>query len=531
MTTHQQRPVALLGSFALEEQSLIAERREKVLALESYQRKIEAGADPTQDEMITAAEAKLAIARIDVELGNIAQAPMVKAERAVTSLFQPGDDKFVSLPESIHQTAIGRLAKRVAHCLEFPEASVFLALLGSASASVATSHAVQYASGTSIPAGLFVVIEQPPATQKSRLLSIGMRPYEKSIIDHNRRIASFNKEAEKEDQLPYAFWNATDATSAALDEALSNCDSGRFVIASAEQSAFASLFPSEGYSGNNELLLKGYPGEYVSSLRKGRKAFHGVASGTVVLVAQPGSAKRVLSASNGSGLAERFLYMAEPSLLGSRTHHGEYLTSADTEAFWRACAECVADYSARALSEASADRVAPDPETLHQLKASAEGYKLIRDQAKHMEPRLGLLERRGDMVMLSWLGKLEQHALKVAAVLHVIECRAAGCTVPEVIPSDLIRSAIDFVLVMGEHLEQVLRDNGESGDAAEVEAVITLISDDRHLGVRPAAMKLQRRAPFRAMGKNAYTAARKRIEQMIQDGMLMFDDRGNLMAV
>lgn len=84
---------------------------------------------------------------------------------------------------------------------------------------------------------------------------------------------------------------------------------------------------------------------------------------------------------------------------------------------------------------------------------------------------------------------------------------------------------------MGDHLEQVLHDNGESGDAAEVEAVITLIGEDKHLGVRPAALKLQRRAPFRAMGKNAYMAARKRIEQMVEGGILMLNDKGNLTAV
>lgn len=525
MSAIQQHPRALAGSACLRIERLEAERREAQALRAEYL------AMGTEEGDLKAAEMEIRQGAIREEIAFIASEPQVRAERAVLALFRPAEEKFVSLPDAIRQTVVGKLARRVAHCLEFPEASAFLALLGSASASVATAHAVQYASGTSIPAGLFVVIEQPPATQKSRLLSIGMRPYDEGIRDHNRRVSALNKDASKADQLPYAFWNATDATSAALDEALSNCDSGRFVIASAEQSAFASLFPSDSYAGNNELLLKGYPGEYVSSLRKGRKAFHGVASGAVVLVAQPGSAKRVFNASNGSGLAERFLYMAEPSLLGRRTHHGEFLTGHDTDAFRKACAACLADYSARTLDEASVDSAAPDPETLHQLKASADGYRMLLGQARQMEPRLGLLERRGDMVMLSWLGKLEQHALKVAAVLHVIECRASGCSVPEIIPASLIRAAIDFVLVMGDHLEQVLHDNGESGDAAEVEAVITLISEDKHLGVRPAALKLQRRAPFRAMGKNAYMAARKRIEQMVEGGILMLNDKGNLTAV
>lgn len=533
MSAYQQRPDALAVPLDSEVRQLEAERAQKERLLARFVQKLDSGVELTQEDTQAAQAAHMALTAINLQLETIAEQPRVKADRTISALFGVDKERFVELPEALRETVIGKLAKRAAHCLEFPEASTFLALLGSASAAVATAYAVQYATGTSLPAGLFAIVEQPPATQKSYLLNIGMSPYERGLIDHNRRVGAFNKEAEKGDGLPYGFLNVTDATSAALDEALSSSDSGRFVIASAEQSAFASLFPESGtYASNNELLLKGYPGEYVSSLRKGRRAFHGVASGAVMLVAQPGSAKRVFSASNGSGLAERFLYMAEPSLLGKRALHGEYLTREDMAAFTKACAECVKAYSARVFErDAEGERVSLEPSALTQLRAADDGYSLIRAERKRMEPRLGALARRGEMVMLSWLGKLETHVLKVAAVLHVFECSAAGCRVPEVIPSPLIRAALDFVLVMGEHLEQILLENGESGAAAEVDAVFSLISDKR-FGVTQAVMALKNRAPFKAMGNNAaYSAAKRRVASMLNDGLLMLDAKGNLITV
>jgi hypothetical protein len=488
--------------------------------------------DMSPEEKKTFDETSLSLERINLELRNIADEPQVNAARAVLRLFSPIADHFVELPPAIRQTAIGRLAQRAAYCLEFPEASVFLALLGTASAAVSTAYAVQYRTGKSVAAGIYAVIEQPPATQKSYLLDIGLSPYERAIREHNRRVMAHNAGCEERaDHLAYAFGNTTDATAAALDMALSECSEGRFVIASAEQSAFASLFPESGaFSSNNELALKGYAGEFVSSIRKGRAAFNGVASGAIVLVAQPGSAKRVFTASAGTGLAERFLYLSEPSLLGRRDLHGDYLTREERAAFESACAGCVAEYSSRILADVY-DGQPLDPECLIQLRASPGGYDMILAERRRLEPRLGALEAKGERLLLSWLGKIETHALKIAAVLHVIECRAAGCTVPEVIPSPLIQAALELAGVFGDHLEQLLHASGESGTAAEVEAVFTLLSEKKRLGATAAVMALKNRAPFKAMGKGAYKAARARIDAMLAGGLLFTSTNGDLNPV
>jgi hypothetical protein len=454
-------------------------------------------------------------------------------EQTLGSIFKHNERQFVALPGAVNNTVIGRLASRAAHCLEFPHASVFMALLGSASAAVATSYAVQYRSGTALPCGLYTIIEQPPGTSKSWLLNIGMTPYKKAIAEHNRRINAHNgsDDVEKASRLAYAFTNATDATAAALDQSLGGCSEGRFVIASAEQGAFASLFPDGTFHSTNDLALSGYVGEHVSSLRKGRQAFDGTASGTIVLIAQPGSAKRVLSASNGTGLADRFMYMSEATTLGTRQLHGEYLSNAEKADFERACAECVKEYSAKIIAGADAEsRVILDPENLTQLKLSADGYAAITNMRRDMERRLGVLSSKGEYVLLGWLAKAEMHALKIAAVLHVIECKAAGCKVPEIIPANHVRAALDLLAVLGKHLEQLLHSSGESGELAEIEAVFDCLSGPAG-SVTKAVMKLKNRAPFKAMGKAGYAAARARVTRMIDTGMLMIDTNGALVVI
>lgn len=477
----------------------------------------------------------------------IAQVAMVEnpVRKTQAEIVRPNHeeiDSFICLPDSIMNTVVGRLARVVSECVEFPEASTFLSLLGSASAAVSANFAVQYKTGSSISTGLYVIVEQPPATQKSYILGLGVNPYSMAMTEHNKKIkAKYREAAERQDKsaadtLPkYGFVVATDATSASIDKHLSGCSEGRFVIASAEQSALISLFPEgNSFASTNELILKGYAGEFVAGMRSGREAFSGIANGSVVLIAQSGSSKRVLSASNGSGMAERFIFIAEPSLLGERHFEGGFPTNEERRPFETAVRACVAEYSKKILSFANSEagkRVVLDPDNLEQLKASANGYQMIKQARKDMEPRLGQLKNSGDMVLLSWLGKFETHVLKISAVLHVFECLGASASsVPAVIPDKLIMAAMDLVEIMSNHMEQLLHDAGESGNEAEEEAVI-LTMDGRRMSARNIVQRLRNKKPFKAMGKGGYKAAERRVEKMVRDGVLMIGQDGNLSVV
>lgn len=444
----------------------------------------------------------------------------------------------IAIPDLLRDTVIGRLADTVSECLEFPEASVFMVLLSSASSSVATSYAVQYQTKKTVALGLYTVIEHPPGTKKSYILDIGMVPYSKAIGEHNKKVRGKLREAQEGDSNLYphlrtAFNVATDATSAAMDKRLSESSEGRFVIASAEQSAFMSLFPEAGtFSSNNELILKGFAGEYVAGMRGGRNAYEGTAQGSITLVAQTGSARRVFAASSGSGLAERFFFLAEPDFVGHRKHEGNFPTDEDQEDFRRAINACMRTYSDNILSYRNLhtdDHITYDPENLIQLRATNAGYQLIRDKAIINEPRMGELKESGDMIMMSWLSKYETFVLKVAGIVHVVECLGHGSQVPQTIPDKWICAAMDLVDVMADHIQELIRECGESGSDAEQSAIIACL--EKPMPMRALREKLRGRKPFRSMPGSGYKIIGKRVEAMINQGMLVVGTDGRISVV
>ena len=55
-----------------------------------------------------------------------------------------------------------------------------------------------------------------------------------------------------------------------------------------------------------------------SSSRVTRAGYSGEVFGTIVLISQPETAAKIIGNSNGMGIAERFLFANEESLLGKR---------------------------------------------------------------------------------------------------------------------------------------------------------------------------------------------------------------------
>ena len=444
-------------------------------------------------------------------------------------------EPMLTIPDELMDTVIGRLAERTAECLEFPEASVFMALLSTASSIVSTAYAVQYDTGKSVSLGLYTVIEQPPATKKSWLLGIGLDPYKKAMAAHNRKVSGKIREAKERDMEPSdalrpGFYYTTDPTSAAMDGHMAFCSEGRFVVASAEQSAFMSLFPDGAFPSNNELLLKGWAGEDVAGMRTTRKAYEGTAQGSITLVAQPGSSKRVLSASGGSGLAERFIFICEPDLLGFRKHEGIRITNEEQADYIRSTQSCIDIYSNKILSFAnSEERVIYDPENLIQLRPTDQARYEFLLRARKNEPKMRALKDSGDMVMLSWVGKFETFVLKIAAIIHVFDCHASGCKVPEIIPDRVIFSSMELVDILSAHVQQLIRDAGESGSDAEESAVISVL--ERPMVMRSLRDKLRGRKPFRSMPGSGYKAITARIDTMLKQGSLVIGTDGKITVV
>ena len=471
---------------------------------------------------------------------DLAKAPVPRRKpkpQAVSNIEEV--EQFILLPESVKDTVIGRYATSVARAIEFPEASAFMVFLACASASVACNYAVQFKYGDSLPTGLYVIVEQPPSTQKSRILGAALNSYLMSMGKHNRIVFGKLREAKEgnpeiSDWLRPGFLSTTDATTAAMDKAMAGLSEGRFVIATDEKSILSSLFPpATSFASSNDIVLKGYTGDRVASMRSGRLAFSGRANGTVVINAQGGAAARILRESDGSGMAERFFFVSEPSYLGSRTFDEQPIDVELKKAYDNAAIGCVQAYSKAVFKYAAADeqaRVTLDPENLEQLRLTAAGYEKIRTYRRENEPLMAELERAGEMVMLSWLGKFEAHVIKIAAVLHVYECIGNGSKVSNVITDKILVAAMELVDLMADHQQQMIRDSGDSGNDAEEQTIIEALGSSK-MAARSLLQKIRYRKPFVAMGKNGYAAAKRRIETMVSSGVLVINSSGSLEVV
>lgn len=458
--------------------------------------------------------------------------PRVKKEVIDDSEFVP---VLLQLSDRLTSTTVGRLAKVVHEKIEFPEVSSFFALLASASCSVSMAFATQYSTDSCVSLGMYTIIEQPPAMMKSYLLDVGMKPYRLGVAEHNKKVGGINRELKEKDipaenHLKRTFSETSDGTSASIDGFLSGCSEGRFVVSSAEQSGLQSLFPESGsFSSTNELILKGYASEYVSGMRAGRKAFTGMVQGCVLIIAQPGSSKRVLAASGGSGMAERFIYLAEPDPIGFRRNEGHFPTRKEKEPFERACAQCVDIYSESILKQYAADedsRVIMDPENLIRIRASDDGYRILREAKNSTESYLYDLKMAGEMVMMGWLAKIETHVMKIAGNIYVIECLSNDCKVSEVIPTWIIEESIDLVLGLADHIKGILNSAGESGAQAEEETIIEVLTRSP-MEKRAAALQAKNRKPFKSM-PSSFKMASARIDSMLLSGQLVLNASGKV---
>ena len=228
-------------------------------------------------------------------------------------------------------------------------------------------------------------------------------------------------------------------------------------------------------------------------------------------------------------MAERFIYLAEPDPIGFRRNEGHFPTRSEKESFERACAACVDMYSDSVLKQYAADddaRVIMDPENLIRIRASDEGYRILREAKNSTESYLYDLKMAGEMVMMGWLAKIETHVMKIAGNIYVIECLSNDCKVSEIIPTWIIEESIDLVLGLADHIKGILNSAGESGTQAEEETIIEVLTR-APMEKRAAVLQAKNRKPFKAMPAS-FRMASARIDSMLLSGQLILNAAGKV---
>ena len=419
-----------------------------------------------------------------------------------------------------------KLAIQTAACCQMPVNTVFLALLGVFSSVSCRKWVVDYQYGGDLPIGIYAVVEQPSGTGKTRCLTIGQKPFSRIktevITAYRERVKQLQDVPEpsetqaadlKELLTRKPAINSrlfiSNATAEGMEQTLSGTN-GFFSAISSEQGLFNSLL-GLSYSNNapnNDLVLNGFDGGHISSCRVTRDGFYGHVIGGITLFAQQGSVEKILESSNGTGMSERFLMLAEPHFLGQRDHLKKiYIEPLLEVNYANAC-----EFSRDVFNEPQSAN-----DLLH-LKITDAGHRLIAECRNRIEPSLADGGRYSHVSIRGAAGKVNMQIMKIAANLYLLD--RPDSFNPN-IPDSIVKSAIGIAHDLLEANLALCKAKGLIGTKAEFTAILNLF-EGRHKPATEREIIQSRRkvSPFKDFTGDKSGLVRKSLNELVADGLL-----------
>lgn len=419
-----------------------------------------------------------------------------------------------------------RLSKQTAEVANLPESTVALMGLSVFSSMSARKWVVTYKNKAPLPIGLYSVAEQPSGTGKSRCLGIFQKPFfaalKESIKNTRDRLNCLegNNDLSELDQQELAALKKqnihlfiTNTTPEALESTLDDTK-GFFSTVSSEQGLFDSLLGlSYGKTGtdkastnNNDATLHGFDCGYHKSTRVSRKGYAGHVVGSVVCFAQTGSIEKVLDSSNGTGLSERFLMIAEPHMLGKRDHTKSIHEDESLMMLYgQAC-----DFATGVLENPQ------DIDELNQLIISDNGHYLIAKYQNQIEQHIGDGGKYSHISLRGAASKINMQIMKIAANLHLLDRESYQPNIPD-------RHVISAIGIANELLEGNLKlcvNKGIIGVKAEFTSILTLFEREKVRTERIIITTKVKASPFKDFTGNKSDLIRKTINEMVSQGLL-----------
>jgi hypothetical protein len=431
-----------------------------------------------------------------------------------------GVDLLQHVPDS---HPLKKLAISIANVTDLPVNTVFLMGLAIFSSVSCRRYMVNHQYGGSVPIGLYAVAEQPSGTGKSWCLSIFQKAFFKA---YTAKIEAYKQELQKLKAIPKE--NLTDeekkrlnelkpipplfttnATPEALEQYI-NQTNGFFSAISSEQGLFNSLlgfsYGDNKKANNNDLVLNGFDGGYINSMRIGREGYNGSVIGGIALFAQQGSIEKVLNVSEGTGLSERFLMLAEPHNLGKRDRtKSKVIVDSLLEIYNEIATQMISD-------------IFDNPEKeLQQLNISSFGHSLIGQYLNIIEPHLIDGGKFSHAFLRGAAGKLDIQIMKIAANLYLLD----GGSYSHEIPEHHVRSAIGIANELFHANIELCHHKGVMGIKAEFMAILRMFeTSNKPLTERQITTSRCRVSPFKEFTGNKYEAIRKTLMEMVSEGIL-----------
>ncbi|MGX9417153.1 DUF3987 domain-containing protein [Vibrio sp. WJH972] len=425
-------------------------------------------------------------------------------------------------------TSIARFADELSQSAMMPRNTTFLTVLSIFSSVACRAYRVNYEHIGSQPLSINFCGEQPPAAAKSRVLSEAQKPVIQEAMRESKVIRkdiaekqdAIDRESDKnlekqlkselkqmQQRLSSMFEFITDATPEALDMSLSHSN-GYYSIASAEQGAINTLM-GVSYSdsksvANRDLVLKGFNGEWHSSKRKSRDGFTGYVVGAISAIAQDGMIENLLKASDTSGVIERFMLWAEPTLLGERDH----------TCYHKMNGEVVCRYYS-ALVGLYGKITNMDYNDLPAMSLSVRSWDKIKLRRNELEPTIANDGENANTLLRGMIGKYDIHVMKIAACLHL-----SNDDDNLLIHDDRVKEAMAIVDLYILHIKSLISESAIVTFSERERAVIEYIKPKRRVIGAEVIRKLSRRKCF-IRGKSRDTeAVKETIESLAERDFL-----------
>jgi hypothetical protein len=423
---------------------------------------------------------------------------------------------------------INHLTSHVSYECDLPKSTIFLIGLGVFSGMTCRKWVVEYPDGGKLPTCLYVVAEQPSGTSKTRALSSFQKPFveliKKSIaeleadialakpIKDNQTNALALQSQEEELSRLHNLMPTTNTTPEALEMSLI-ASKGFFSAVSSEQGLFNSLlgFSYGGKKGNNnDILLNGRDAGFVKVGRAGRASYSGHVTGNIVCFAQEGSIEKVIDASNGTGVSERFLMLAEQHLLGSRNHLKPLV---DNKPLFD-------EYTKKCKFVTELAKHQPVHDELISLTIKDEDWLKINQYKNEIEPYLTDGYDLSHNVLRGAVNKVSMQIMGIAANLHLLEDGGTNL----VIDSKHIDSAISIIRDLVQGMFYLCVKKGLVGKQNEFKVILKMyVGKDDKFSLTEQEIKkhCSEVNPFKNYPKKS-EAIKYALDEMVRFGLLIW---------
>jgi Protein of unknown function (DUF3987) len=417
-----------------------------------------------------------------------------------------------------------------------PVNTVFLMGLAVFSSMAARKYAVLYKDGCKLPLGLYAVAEQPSGTGKSRCINTFKKPFEaiqkRIMIETLKQISLFDKriagDGEKLEPSECELYNELQAKAKRLGTGLfiSNGTAegvertlpdtgGFFSCIAAEQGLFNSLlgvlYKSDSAANNNDIVLSGFDGGSVNSVRAKSKGFNGDVVGGIACFAQQGTIETLLGKSNGTGLAERFLMLVEPHSLGKRDHTQEVKRNPLLSINY----EMACNFISGILENPK------ELESLSGLEISEAGFLEIKQYRNKIEPDIDDGRKFSHVSLRGAAGKVDMQVMKIAANLEILDSNHGADGDLSTIQDKHVISAIYIANELLEANLKLCTDKGIIGLKAEFTAILSLFENDQRPRVERNIIQSKiQKIPFKEFSGNKSALIKKTLGEMVEQHIL-----------